>query len=69
VFWKLEGAGAFQRVPLNAVPNIVDRFQGAIPAQAKGSTVTYYISARDTKGKVGKFPFRAPQELLQFHVN
>lgn len=68
LFWKPESAGIYQRVSLTAMPNSSDRFQGHIPPQFKGTTVLYYIAAKDSKGKQGKYPVKAPKEVLQFRV-
>ncbi len=68
LFWKPQGAGTYQKVPLTAIPNSADKFQGTIPPQSKGTTILYYIAAKDSKGKQGKYPFKAPGEVLQFSV-
>lgn len=68
LFWKREGAASFTKVPLAEVPSVADTYQASIPAQSHGSTVLYYLSAKDTKGKVSKVPYRAPQNLYRFEV-
>jgi serine protease AprX len=67
LLWKLEG-GPFHKVHLVDIPGAIDSFQAAIPAQSKGSIIFYYISARDSRGKLGTFPVNAPSESLQFKV-
>ncbi len=68
LFWKPEGASTYRSVPLTATPNSSEMFVGIIPSQAKGTTILYYISAKDSKGKQGKYPANAPKETLKFRV-
>ena len=68
LFWKREGAGGFSKAPLTPVPGVADTFQASIPAQSHGATLLYYLSAKDTRGKASKVPYRAPQNLYNFKV-
>lgn len=68
VFWKRNGDSGFQKVPLTAVSNQPDQFEGQIPAQSKGTTISYYLSAKDSKGRTGKLPFTAPSDLFSFQI-
>lgn len=68
VMWKRQGsANAFTQVHLSASAT-VDRFEGKIPTQPAGTTVMYFLTAKDSAGKVFKFPLHAPSDALQFEV-
>jgi serine protease AprX len=68
LLWKPQGTSAFHQVPLTPVAGKTDYFQGFIPAQPPNSTVLYYLSARDAKGKAGKLPATAPASPFSFQV-
>lgn len=67
VYWRRAGSTIFQKVTMTSLA-IADQYQGLIPAQSKGTTVQYYISAKDSKGKSVKSPFKAPAVLDSFSV-
>ena len=69
LFWKAAGTGKFRRVSLTPVPGAVGRFQGLIPAQHRGTSIVYYLTAKDVQGKVSKSPFQAPKFTHSFSVN
>ncbi len=68
VLWKRNGDSGFQKVALTAVSNQPDQFEGQIPAQSKGITISYYLSVKDSKGRTGKLPFDAPSNVFSFQV-
>lgn len=59
--------GAFTSVPLTALgpPN---QFHATIPGQPGGTTVRYWLSARDTDGRTAVHPIGAPDSLNRFTV-
>lgn len=69
LFWKREGNAQFTKVALAPAPTGADQFQASIPAQPHGTGVAYYITAKDTKGKISRAPYQAPQNLFTFSVN
>lgn len=69
LFWKREGAPSFTQTPLTPTPNSSAQFQASIPPQPHGTTVLYYLSAKDVKGKNSKVPFHAPQNLFRFAIH
>jgi len=68
ILWKKNGDSGFQKILLTAVPSEPDQFEGQIPAQSKGTTISYYLSAKDSKGRTGKLPFNAPSEVFSFQI-
>jgi hypothetical protein len=68
MLWKPLGAAVFTRVKMTLVPGSIDRFQAKIPAQPHGATVLYYLTAKDSVGKVFKSPRRAPVDHHRFLI-
>lgn len=68
LFWKRVGSAQFTKVAMKPVPTGGDQFEASIPAQPHGSDITYYLTAKDTKGKVSRAPYLAPQNLFSFSV-
>jgi hypothetical protein len=68
LFWKKQGMATYQQLKLTSVPGVEDNFQGFIPAQSKGTTILYYLSAKDMKGKKTKVPF-GPGKSFQFTIS
>ncbi len=59
--------GAIVDLPMN--PTTGDSFAVNIPAQANGSTVTYYITATDNDSNSTVFPTGAPDQMrILYHV-
>ena len=68
LFWKSEGNAKFQQVPFAGVASKTDFYEAFIPPQQQGTTVLYYLTARDKKGKRNTLPFRAPALVYTFRV-
>lgn len=68
LFWKREGASKFLQVSFSPVANKPDFFDAFIPPQARGSTVLYYLTARDLRGRRSKYPMVAPAVPLSFQI-
>lgn len=68
LFWKKEGDSTFQKVPFAAIAGKPDQFEAFIPGQPRGTTVLYYLGARDIKGKATTLPFPAPSSTFQFRI-
>jgi hypothetical protein len=59
LFWRVAGSPSFSQVPF--VPDAEpDWYRAQIPAQAPGSAVEYYVTARDMTGRVASRPRTAP---------
>ena len=67
IYYNVNG-GPFSSTPLFATAH-PDSFAGAIPAQAPGSTIRYYIKAADDSGKVATDPYIGEQWAYSFNVN
>jgi len=65
--FRVDGGG-FTEVAMYATGN-PDEYEAAIPAQADGSVVEYYLYAEDTTGNSGTSPSTAPTALHYFQVN
>jgi hypothetical protein len=68
VFYKKEGDAKFQKVSFSASTGQTDVYEAFLPAQPSGSTVFYYLFARDSKGKQNRLPFNAPSNTFSFRV-
>jgi subtilisin family serine protease len=68
LFWKKQGDAAFQQAPFTAVAAKADYFEALIPPQQQGTTVLYYLTARDKKGKRGTLPITAPATPYSFRI-
>jgi len=66
VYWRLDGDAAWQSAPL--VRTAGDLFVGWIPGQAVGSTVHYYLAAKDSSGREETLPPTAPEGHFAFNV-
>lgn len=67
LFWKNQKSTGFQRVQLTPVPGAVDRFRASIPTASTGDVISYYLTAKDVKGKSTKAPF-GPGKVFQFSI-
>jgi len=66
LFWSVDTSQGFIEVPM--IPTSNDSFLAAIPGQAAGSKVYYYLSASSHSGKVISKPSPAPQGTYRFMV-
>ncbi len=66
VYWTLDTAAGFASVPMTAGAN--NTWSAAIPAQAAGSVVYYYIHATANSGKQQVRPIVAPAGWWKFRV-
>ena len=66
VHWRLDGDPVWQETPL--VRTTEDLFVGWIPGQVPGSSVHYYLSARDSSGREETLPPTAPAAYYEFDV-
>jgi hypothetical protein len=64
--WRRSG-GTFIKVllQLNRQP---DGFQALIPVQPSGTTIEYFLSAKDVAGKQTRVPYHAPVNVYSFSV-
>ena len=65
LFWKTDGAAAFNQVKMTTTDDI--NFSGDIPAQNE-TEVSYYVQAQSVSGLYSKLPFEAPAEVFSFYV-
>ncbi|MBD3219987.1 T9SS type A sorting domain-containing protein [bacterium] len=63
--YRVDG-GTYTEVPMSADG---EEFVADVPAQAYGSVVEYYISARNTLGDLGTSPRTAPEALHYFETD
>ncbi len=66
--WRRQGSATFTKVLFQAVAGQADRFQALIPSQSSGTTVEYFLSAKDVAGKQTRIPYRAPTNLYSFKI-
>ena len=68
--WATSPEGPWNEVSMTASSNTTPlaEFAGAIPAQAAGTKVYYYIHAEATSGKTGARPMPAPDGWWSFRV-
>jgi hypothetical protein len=67
LYWRPQG-GAFTKVSFQPVSGTADRFRTTIPPQQRGTTIEYYLTAKDVAGKQTRVPYRAPTNLFRFQV-
>ena len=69
--YSVDGGTTFITVPLSLQSTTADGalFQGAVPGQALGTDVVYYIEARQTNGYVSNSPLDAPASLYRYRVD
>jgi hypothetical protein len=68
LFWKKEGTGTFQKILFKPIAGKPDYFEALIPAQAQGSTILYYLAARDVRGKGTTLPLEVPSNTFAFNI-
>ena len=66
LFWRTEGDTEYNEVSMDAGFN--DMWYSAIPAQAEGTVVQYYIEGTSVSGKTQDRPMPAPEGYWQFRV-
>ena len=66
LFWRLAGETAYNEVAMTE--GVDDMWNAAIPAQAEGSDVQYYIEGTSVSGKVQDRPMPAPEGFWPFRV-
>lgn len=66
LFWTVDTTQGFIEVPMTPTGN--DSFWAAIPGQAPGTEVYYYLSASSHSGKEISKPLPAPQGTYRFSV-
>ena len=66
LFWRTEGDTEYNEVSMDA--GMDDMWNSAIPAQAEGTVVQYYIEGTSVSGKVQDRPMPAPEGYWQFRV-
>ncbi len=66
LFWRIQG-GSFTKVVFQPASGTTDRFQALIPPQQVGTTIEYFLAAKDTAGKQTRFPFPAPN-VVRFTI-
>ncbi|MEA1996507.1 MAG: dockerin type I repeat-containing protein, partial [Gemmatimonadota bacterium] len=68
LYWRVAGAGAgwAKTVMEHEAPG--DTFQAAIPGQAAGAIVEYYIQAADSHGNLSFAPENAPESFYSFGI-
>ena len=67
LFWKNQNSAGFQKVKMTSVPGAVDQFRALIPAASTGDVISYYLTAKDVKGKTTKAPF-GQGKVFQFSI-
>jgi len=67
IHWTPTGGDPFQDVVMlpTGQPN---EYQADIPAQPQGTTVSFYIEARDNGGLTAVYPLVAPEGMMTFEV-
>ncbi len=66
LYWKKEGDGRFEQVPMAFQPE--NHFEASIPAQAPGTRVQYFVEATSNEGKTMTKPMVAPEWAYSFTV-
>jgi hypothetical protein len=67
LLWRVQNGGSWHRVPLSETAG-ADSFAAAIPGQALGTTVEYYLVAADSSGRRETLPRAAPSGTYVFTV-
>jgi len=67
IYWTVTGGAPFNRTQMAATGN-VNEYEGAIPGQAVGALISYYIRAEDMTGHSKVFPFVAPDGMFTIQV-
>jgi len=67
IHWSDTGGAPFNNVVMNPTGQ-PDEYAGDIPAQALGTTVSFYIEAQDDGGRTAIYPLVAPDGMMSFAV-
>jgi len=67
LWWTETGSGPFNEVimPPTGNPN---EYSGQIPPRAHGTTVSFYIEAKDDRGQYAIYPMVAPDGMMSFDI-
>ena len=68
LYFRTDTALPYQSVAMNSLNPAAHTWEGFIPAQAKGSTVYYYVEAAAVSGKTQVRPLPAPAGYWHFEV-
>ena len=67
LYWARPSDATFHAVEMSSIGG--DTFQGAIPAQAQGTDISYFVWASDQENKAATFPkAQTPAKYLMFRV-
>ncbi len=66
LFWRVAGDAEFNSIPMTASSET--NWEAAIPAQAVGSMLEYFVQAEANSGKVQTRPIVAPEGFWKFEV-
>ncbi len=67
IYWTTTGGAPFSTAAMSATGN-PDEYEGVIPAQPSGTTVSFYVYAEDLLGNTRAHPPVAPGWLHEFNV-
>ena len=67
LYWKKEGDGRFEQVPMAFRPE--DLYTASIPAKAPGTRVHYYVEATSNEGRKMRKPVVAPEWTYNFVID
>jgi hypothetical protein len=65
LYWKTSGESTFNTIEMQQVG---DNWEAAIPAQAAGTRVQYYVEGESVSGKIQVRPMPAPEGFWSFDV-
>ncbi len=68
LYWNTDGSSSFDQVFMVEDNDTVGLFKCDIPSQSVGTTIYYYIEARDTSNFVKTTPLNTPYDLYSFTV-
>jgi agmatine/peptidylarginine deiminase/PKD repeat protein len=68
LYYRMQEEGAYSEVPMSLTFPDEDTWTAAIPAQAAGTTIHYYIEAVANSGKQQVRPLVAPEGYFRFRV-
>ncbi len=66
VYWRTDTTQAYNLINMTGA---LDTFRAAIPAQALGTKVYYYISAASNSGRTVTKPLTAPEGYIKFEID
>lgn len=68
LFWRTDTVQPYQQVTMTPLIGQSNQFAGAIPPQAAGTNIYYYVQANAVSGKQQVRPLPAPQGYWKFKV-